>query len=426
LGEVWDRALVNLREAGHQRAAQFASVEAIACYERALGVLEHLPKSRAALEARFDILCDLRNVLVPLGPHERLARVLESASALAKALGDEERLAQIYSFLSHYYGNVGRSDLAVETGERALVLGQRVGAVGLLIVGSMTVGEICRTLGDYRKALVLFHQALAHIHPDIELDRLGRVGLPAVRVRSHLAWTLAELGDFPAAREAAEAGLRLADRTKHPYDLAHACLGLGGVHVRQGEFEAAMSILARGLTLTEEVPLLRPPIVADLGLAQARCGRVVEGMALVNEAVERANTIGRISRLALLIVKCGEVHLLAGDALTANGCAAKALRLATEQKERGNVVYATRLFAAIRASEQPGSPEEAAHYREALQLARELGMRPLVAHCHAGLAQHYNRVSAGRQARRHHAAAAALYRAMGMRYWLGQLELEPI
>jgi len=187
-----------------------------------------------------------------------------------------------------------------------------------------------------------------------------------------------------------------------------------------------MSILARGLTLTEEVPLLRPPIVADLGLAQARCGRVVEGMALVNEAVERANTIGRISRLALLIVKCGEVHLLAGDALTANGCAAKALRLATEQKERGNVVYATRLFAAIRASEQPGSPEVAAHYREALQLARELGMRPLIAHCHTGLAQHYARVSAGRQARQHRAAAAALYRAMGMSYWLGQLEMEPI
>jgi class 3 adenylate cyclase/tetratricopeptide (TPR) repeat protein len=425
LGEVWDRALVNLREAGHQRAAQFASLEAIACFERALGVLEHLPKSRAALEARFDILCDLRNVLVPLGPHERLAQVLESASALAKALGDEERLAKIYSFLSHYYGNVGRSDLAVETGERALVLGQRVGAVSLLIVGSMSVGEICRTLGDYRKALVLFRQALAHIHPDAELDRLGRVGLPAVRVRSHLAWTLAELGDFPAARESAEAGLRLADRTKHPYDLAHACLGLGGVHVRQGEFEAAVSILARGLALTDEVPLLRPPIVADLGLAQARCGRVVEGMALVNEAVERANTIGRISRLALLIVKCGEVHLLAGDALTASDCAAKALRLATEQKERGNVVYATRLFAAIRASEQPGSPEVAARYREALQLARELGMRPLIAHCHTGLAQHYARVSARRQARQHHAAAAALYRAMGMRHWLGQLEMEP-
>jgi len=139
--------------------------------------------------------------------------------------------------------------------------------------------------------------------------------------------------------------------------------------------------------------------------------------------VQRATTIGRISRLPLLIVKRGDVHLLAGDKVTATRCATEALRLATEQKERGNVVCATRLLAAILASEQPGSPEAEAHYRRALQLARELGMRPMMAHCHAGLAQHYTGVSAKRLARQHRVAAARLYRSMGMRFWLGQLGL---
>jgi tetratricopeptide (TPR) repeat protein len=422
-GEVWDRAHVYLREAGRRSAAQFAGPEAIACFERALGVLEHLPGSRDALATAFDIHCDLRNVLVPLGQHERLRTVLESASALAKALGDEERLARIYSFLSSYYGYVGRSELAVETGERSLVLGQRVGAVDLLIVGSMSVGEICRTLGDYPKARDLFRQALDHIEPEAELDRMGHVGLPAVRVRSHLAWTLAELGDFAAARESAEEGLRIADRTNHPYDLAHACLGLGGVRVRQGEFEAAVPVLARGLAFTEQVPLLRPPMAADLGVAKAFSGCIDEGLALVNKAIEQANAIGRISRLPLLIVKRGDVHLLAGDTEMASRCAAEALRLATEQKERGNAVCAARLLAAIRASEQPGSPEVEALFERTLRLARALGMRPLVAHCHAGLALHYAGISAQRLARQHRAAAARLYRAMGMRFWLGQLGL---
>jgi predicted ATPase len=151
-GEVWDRAVVHLSEAGRRSAAQFANAEAIACLEQALGVLDRLPKSREALGTAFDILCDLRTVLVPLGEHDRLKKVLESASALAKTLGDEERLARVYSFLSSYYGYVGRPELAVETGERSLILGQRVGAVDLLIVGSMSVGEICRTLGDYPRS----------------------------------------------------------------------------------------------------------------------------------------------------------------------------------------------------------------------------------------------------------------------------------
>jgi class 3 adenylate cyclase/tetratricopeptide (TPR) repeat protein len=421
-GEVWDRALVHLWEAGRRSAAQFASAEAIACLEQALAVLERLPKTREALGMAFDILCDLRTVLEPLGEYDRLRKVLESASALAKTLGDEERLARVYSFLSSYYGYVGRSELAVETGERSLVLGQRVGAVDLLIVGSMSVGEICRTLGDYPKARDLLRQALAHIEPGLELDRLGHVGLPAVRARGHLAWTLAELGDFPEARESAEAALSLADRTGHLYDLAHACLGLGGVRVRQGEFEAAVPALARGMSFSEQIPLLRPPIAADLGVAKASSGRIDEGLALVNEAVQRATAIGRISRLPLLMVKRGDVYLLAGDTATATLCASEALRLAMEQKERGNIVCATRLLAAILAVERPGSPEIEAHYARALELAHELGMRPMVAHCHAGLARHYAGVSAQRLAEQHRAAAVQLYRSMGMRFWLEQLE----
>ncbi|MGE5337975.1 MAG: ATP-binding protein [Gemmatimonadota bacterium] len=423
-GEVWDRALLHLREAGRQRATQFANLEAVAYFERALSALSHLPKSREALETAFDIHCDLRNALVPLGPHERLLNVLSSARALAETLRDDKRLARVYSFLSNYYGNAGRPDLALEAGERALVRGRRVGAVDLLIVGNMSMGEICRTLGDFSKAREFFREALAHIGPGGELDRFEEVGLPAVRVRGHLAWTLAELGEFAAAQILANEALRIADRVSQPYDIAHACLGLGGVLLRQGEFEAAISILARGHAVSEQVPLLRAPIASDLGVAQAHCGRLAEGLRLANEAVERANAMGRTSRLPLLLVKSGVVHLLAGDASSASRCADEAMRLATEQKERGNVVYAALLLAAIRASEQPSAPQVESRYLEALQLALALGMRPLVAHCHAGLARHYASASAHRQAHEHRTAAADLYRAMGMRHWLCEFGVE--
>jgi len=50
------------------------SAEAIACFEQALGVLDRLPKSREAMGMAFDILCDLRTVLEPLGEYDRLKR----------------------------------------------------------------------------------------------------------------------------------------------------------------------------------------------------------------------------------------------------------------------------------------------------------------------------------------------------------------
>ncbi len=424
LGEAWDQALTYLRDAGHRAAAQFASLEAIAYYERALDVLNRLPPSRRLREMAFDLHCDLRNALVPLGRHQRLLEVLEAARRLAEALGDERRLAQVLSFLSNYHGNVGNTDLALQTGERALVLGERAGAADLLVVGNMSVGEIYRTLGNYPKAREFLSRAVALIEPKDEANAFGQVGLPSVRVRSHLAWTLAELGDFEAAHNVASEGLRVADASHHAYSLCHACLGLGGVRVRVGEFEAAITILARGLDVSEQVPLLRPPIAADLGVALARCGRIAEGLAQVDAAVEGATTMGRMSRLPLLLVKCGEIHLLAGEPAEAMRLATMALSLSTEQKERGNEVYARQLLGEIHATEAPASESAQRCFLDALKLADELGMRPLAAHCHAGLARLLIRAVEPEKARQHRATAATMYREMAMRFWLVQLERE--
>jgi hypothetical protein len=64
----------------------------------------------------------------------------------------------------------------------------------------------------------------------------------------------------------------------------------------------------------------------------------------------------------------------------------------------------------------------AAHYGVALTLASELGMRPLVAHCHLGLARLGRRTSAPEQAQEHLRTARAMYNEMGMTSWLENLE----
>jgi predicted protein tyrosine phosphatase len=70
----------------------------------------------------------------------------------------------------------------------------------------------------------------------------------------------------------------------------------------------------------------------------------------------------------------------------------------------------------------PDVAQAEAHYQQALALAKELGMRPLVAHCHHGLGQLYGQTGCGTQARAALAAAIALYRAMDMAFWLPQAE----
>jgi hypothetical protein len=80
-------------------------------------------------------------------------------------------------------------------------------------------------------------------------------------------------------------------------------------------------------------------------------------------------------------------------------------------------VYTLRLLGDIAARREPPDIELAeAHYQQALTLADELGMRPLVAHCHRGLGTLYATVGQRQQAYTELSTAIALYRAMAMTF----------
>ena len=92
-------------------------------------------------------------------------------------------------------------------------------------------------------------------------------------------------------------------------------------------------------------------------------------------------------------------------------------------KERGHEAYALRLLSEFHTHRDPPEVEAAeTHYRQALALAEELGMRPLQAHCHLGLGTLYTRTGQREQARAELSTAIALYRAMDMHFWLPQAE----
>ena len=115
--------------------------------------------------------------------------------------------------------------------------------------------------------------------------------------------------------------------------------------------------------------------------------------------------------------------MLAGHLEEAHTLAGRALAHAREYQERGNQAYALHLLGEIATRREPPEIAQAeAHYRQALALAEELGMRPLAAHCHRGLGTLYATIGQQEQARAELSAAIVLYRAMDMTFWLPQTE----
>ncbi len=223
----------------------------------------------------------------------------------------------------------------------------------------------------------------------------------------------------------AEEGLRIAETVNHPFSLIEACYGVSVVYLRQGDVQRAIPVLERAMGLCQDwhIPLFLPRQAAALGLAYALDGRVAAGLALVEQGVEQAVARGRPRCLAPAVACLSEAYLLAGRLEEAHQRAAQAVDLARQYQQRGNQAWALWLLGESTARQASPEVEPAAgHYRQALALAEELGMRPLQAHCHRGLGTLYATTGQREQARTALSTAIALYRAMEMTFWLPQTE----
>jgi tetratricopeptide (TPR) repeat protein len=161
-----------------------------------------------------------------------------------------------------------------------------------------------------------------------------------------------------------------------------------------------------------------------LGAAYTLAGRVADAVPLPMQAMEQGAAMGTADNAVFGSLSLGEAHLLAGCLEEAYALAKRALVLARAHQERGNQAYALRLLGVIAARREPPEVEGAeSSYRQALTLADELGMRPLLAHCHCGLGTLYARIGQRQQAQAELSAAMELYRAMDMTFWLPQAEV---
>src|SRR5262249_49841357 len=148
-----------------------------------------------------------------------------------------------------------------------------------------------------------------------------------------------------------------------------------------------------------------------------------DAVSLLTPAREQSVAMGRAHYETLCSLPLGEAQMLGGCLEEAYTLAGRALALARTHQERGNEAYAWRLLGAIAARGNLSERSQAeVQYLQALALAEELGMRPLIAHCQLGLGTLYCQMGRLEKARATLSTAIALYGAMDMTFWLPQAE----
>jgi tetratricopeptide (TPR) repeat protein len=421
-GEVWEKALYYSRLAGAKAEARSAYREAVACFEQALRVLQHLPESRHIMEQAIDLRFTLRNVLLALGEYQPILAYLRQAATLAQRLGDQRRLGWVLAYLTRHFTDIEAYDRTLVAGERALAIARDVGDGNLQIVTQCFLGQAYHFLGDYRQARDVLTRNVVSLTGAQRYERFGLPYPAAVHAGAWLVASLAELGAFAEGFAWSEEVQQIAEAVPQPPSLIHASNCTGVLHLYKGDLPQAITALERSLELSQvgNLRVYRCHATVRLSYAYALSGRVAEAMVLLEQALRLVRGRGWN---ALGEVNLSEVYLLAGHRVEALQLAERTLADAAELHLRSKQAWALRLLGVIHAQSNPPAVALAeAFYRQALTLAEELGMRPLQARCHRGLGTLYAATGQRERARTALMTAIEMYHAMEMTFWLPQTE----
>jgi tetratricopeptide (TPR) repeat protein len=282
-------------------------------------------------------------------------------------------------------------------------------------------GRVYHALGQYGPAEEYLRASIAAVGDAPLRADPGQPNFASVIARVWLAFCAAERGDFRAAHVLGEEGLRIAQTVGQPWSLINGYWGVGYACLLQGKVEQAIIALEPAVQGCEtwRIPLLFPHSATLLGRAYLLARRTRDAQALLERAIQQIGVLGNAMHRVGAVLALGEAHQVAGDWGRAHELASQGLALSEAQGARGGEARAWQLLGEITAhTDSPDCENAESHYRHALAIADELGMRPLVAHCHLGLGTLYQQIGRHDDAQDELATAAEQYRAMEMLHWL--------
>src|SRR5215471_17866501 len=439
--EVWEKAHLYLRRAGLNAFWRVANREAVAFFEQALAAVRCLPRSEQTLGATIDVLMDLGGSLSRLDEVHRALDFLRQADVLARESNDQRRMGYVACHLSEFLRPLGAFDEAIEAGTRALTIGSSLGDFTLEVLSTTSLGKAHLESGEFRKTREFFVRAISKLSEDghparaaerspveallvssVQYSRKWNLGI----ARYFLAHCLSALGEFSEAIANGRASLQAIESTDHPdaFSVILACLAAGMPSYYKGDLLDAIPLLERALLTaqTSDVKAFIPLSASPLGLAYVLSGRTSEGLSLLEDTVERLES-QQITLYLLTLIYLGQGYLQVGRLDEALSVASRAVGAAHTWKARSCEAGALRLLGDIASHRDPldvGTAE--CHFRDALNLADQLGLRPTAAHCHLDRGRLYSRIGRLDEARNEIGTAIELFREMQMGSWMIQAE----
>ena len=376
-GEVWDKAVVYLREAGTKAFVRSAYTDAVNQFNRALEIVATLP-------ADVDRERQEMSLLLALGPTIQAVRglgaveaetVFERAHELSLRLGETGLAFQALWGRWMSSAGLGRIASARRIGDELLALSQQTNDRAIVLQAYHAAWATAFWRGEFDAAARYIELALG-VYDREEHRALAFLygGHDAGVCCLHFAgWTHWLQGRPSRAHAAIRQSIDLGEQLGHPPSIAQALLWGAGVHYFDGDAAPVPPLTRRLIALAAEwqLPAWRYGGQIFEGWSRARQGDA-DGVAEVREGLEMTKTTGTL--LPTLPLYKG----LMMDACLALGLADEGMRIVEEtiattdpELRAWNSEFYRLRGELLLIKSQPDTAAAESSFREALAIARE-------------------------------------------------------
>jgi class 3 adenylate cyclase/tetratricopeptide (TPR) repeat protein len=378
-----DRAVTYALVAGDRAARLYARAEATTYYEQALTMARALPSSPEAQRAQIDAILKLASVGMTRQDLERDGRNLEQAHALAEALADVRRLAQVLYWQGRILYALGDPQTALGHARQSLAIADRLGDEALAAPSTNLMGRISWYLSDYVNA----SQQLARSTE--QMRRLGNTTEEATAA-AFAGLNFGFIGEFTQALAYADHGLRLAREIRNPFAESAAYHYRGMIHNQRGAWTQAITDCEEARRVAERTgDRFRVYLVQFFeGRAHTMDGNTGRGRELLAESIALSAQLGTTFGVGMAKAYQAECLLARGERDAVPPLCHEAIGLAEETGDKYAKALAHRTLAEALFALAPADPQDAERAMlEAIRLQQEIGNQPELARSYMSYAR---------------------------------------
>jgi predicted ATPase/class 3 adenylate cyclase len=331
-GELWQKAVTYLREAGAKAAARSAFTEGVAYFQQALEALSHMPESRKRLEQAIDIRVNLGPALIAMKGFAapEVVQTYTQAREMCERLGDTPQLFPVLWGLSRFHNFRGGLQVARELGGQLLTLAKRAQDPPLLLEAHHTLWATLFSLGEFTLAQDHYQQGMAIYDPQQHAQHASLYGGhdPGVCGLRHASQMLWLLGYPDQALQRSNDALALAQKLSQPSSLCFALYFSAWVQQHRGKRQAVQEHIEQTITLATEQGFTR-------WLAQ---GSILKGWLLVEEGKGREGILQMRTGGAVQVRERSHCAALLAEAQRKERQIKEGLKVVIEELERTDII----------------------------------------------------------------------------------------